>query len=460
MMALEAVAFDSVAVTDRAVRLHYRWKNRRCTYRIEIRGRGLRPPDPALAFRVGLAFAPYLSGFLSPNRLVVRAGALTLEEVRIWERWYTLGLAEKCYRHGLPVGTRVRCASDRVFARRKSRATRHSLLMNGGGKDSAVAAELLKRAGLRFRWLGLNESRAQRGVRAASGVSGVVTVEDGWETDLPLSDFRFFGTAPVLLYLDFVGLLVAEMSASQYLVVGNEKSADFGNLTYRGVEVNHQYTKSHGFETEFARYAREHLGSRVEFYSVLRPLYELQIAAAFARLPQYHRHFVSCNIGQAGEGGEWCGRCSKCAFTFLALYPFLGERALVEILGRNVLEDRELLPTFLALAGFLGHKPFECVGVPEEALAAVFLSRKGAAAPLVLRELRKRVPAARLREAARMVMANYDRRNLIPEKLQAPLEAAWLDLCEPRRRRASPRGDAAAPRRTGPRPGSRRAPRR
>ncbi len=445
--------FDSFAVTDRVVRLYYRWKNVRCTYRIEIRGRGLRPPDPALAFRVGLAFAPYLSGFLSPNGLVVRAGALTPDEVGIWERWYTLGLAEKCYRHGLPIGTRVRCESDRMFARRKPRPLRHALLMNGGGKDSAVAAELLKRAGLRFRWLSLNESRAQRGVRAASGVSDVVTVEDAWETDLPLSDFRFFGTAPVLLYLDFLGLLVAEMSGSRYLVAGNEKSAEFGNLTYRSVEVNHQYTKSHAFETELARYAREHLGSRVEFYSVLRPLYELQIAAAFARLPQYHRHFVSCNIGQAGDDGEWCGRCGKCAFTFLALYPFLGERALVGIFGRNVPEDPELLPIFLAVAGLEGHKPFECVGIPEEALAAVFLSRKRRPVPLAIRELRKRVPVERLREAARMVMANYDRTSLIPDTLRAPLETAWLALHRaPRRRRASPRGVAAAPRRTGPRP--------
>lgn len=430
-MAPEAVVFDSFAVTDRAVRLHYRWRDRRYTYRIEIRGRGLGPPNAALAFRIGLAFAPYFSGFLSPNRLVVRAGALTQEEVRIWERWYTLGLAEKCYRHGLPVGTRVQCESDRVFAPQTSRAMRHSLLMNGGGKDSAVAAELLKRAGLRFRWLCLGDNRARRGVRAASGVSGVVTVEDGWEMDLPLSDFRFLGPAPVLLYYDFVGLLVAEMSDSRYLVVGNEKSADFGNLTYRGVEVNHQYTKSHGFETEFARYGREHLGSRVEFYSVLRPLYELQIAAAFGRLPQYHRHFVSCNAGQVGGRCAWCGRCSKCAFTFLALYPFLEERALVTIFGRNVLEDRGLLPTFLSVAGLEGHKPFECVGVPDEALAAVFLSPKRAAMPLVLRELRKRVPAERLREAARMVMANYDRTNLIPEELRAPLEAAWLDLRQP-----------------------------
>jgi len=430
-MAREAVAFDGFGVTDRAVRLHYRWRDRRYTYRIEIRGRGLRPPAAALAFRVGLAFAPCLAGLLSPNRLVVRAGALAADEVRTWERWYTLGLAEKCYRHGLPVGTRVQCASDRGFPPLRSRATRGSLLMNGGGKDTAVAAELLKRAGLRFRWLCLGDNRAQRGLRAASGVSSVITVEDGWETDLPQADFRFPGPAPLLLYYDFVGLLVAEMSGSRYLVAGNEKSADFGNLTYRGVGVNHQYTKSHGFEAEFARYAREHLGSRVRFYSVLRPLYELQIAAVFGRLPQYHPHFVSCNVGQTGGRCEWCGRCGKCAFTFLALHPFLAERRLVEIFGRNLLEDAGLLPTFLAVAGLGDHKPFECVGIPDETLAAVFLSRRRAAASPVLRQLRARVPAERLQGAARRVMENYERDTLIPEELRAPLETAWRALRRP-----------------------------
>jgi len=391
---------------------------------------GSRPPDPALAFRVGLAFAPYFAGFLSPHRLVVRAGGLPEGERALWERWYTLSLAEKCFRYGLDVGTRIDCESDQSFKAGSSNPEGGALLMNGGGKDTVVAAELLRRAGIPFGWLSINEKPAQRLLRETFGAASFLRASAGWESLPPLKSFRYHGTAPVLLFYDFVGLLVAEMYGCRDLVVGNEKSADFGNLVYQGVEVNHQYTKSQAFEAVLAGYAREVLGSRVRFYSVLRPFFELQVAEVFSRLTAYHPHFMSCNEGQVGGRREWCGKCSKCAWTYLILAPFLPEAAMAAIFGRNLLEEAGLLPTYLELAGLQGHKPFECVGTPEEALAAVSLWPTGREEPLAVREVRSRVPAKRLAEAAGGLF-HYGSPGLIPEELHGPLREAYEALRRP-----------------------------
>ncbi len=43
---------------------------------------------------------------------------------------------------------------------------------------------------------------------------------------------------------------------------------------------------------------------------------------------------------------------------------------MVDIQGGDVLADETLLPLFEELLGLTGHKPFECVGTPEETAAA------------------------------------------------------------------------------------------
>ena len=137
-----------------------------------------------------------------------------------------------------------------------------------------------------------------------------------------MAAFRYQGMPPLLLFYDLAAVLAARMAGAGAVAVGNERSADFGNLSYRGLEVNHQYTKSDGFERELVELLGA-LGAGVRFYSPLRPLYELQIAEAFAALPRYHSHFMSCNEGQLGGRRQWCGRCAKCAFLALILEPFL-----------------------------------------------------------------------------------------------------------------------------------------
>lgn len=387
----------------------------------------LQPPDPALAFRVGLGLAPYFFSFLTPDRLLVRAGPLDDDERARWERWYTHGLAEKCYRQGLDPGTRVACEPRHdapAACAPDSHSRQGTLLMNGGGKDTAVAAELLRGAGVRARWLSVNEKPAQRALREASGDAPGPQVKGGWEKLPPVGAFRYQGQPPLLLFYDLAAVMAARMSGAAAVAVGNERSADFGNLVYRGLDVNHQYTKSGAFEHELSALLAS-LGCGVRLYSPLRPLYEVQIARAFAGLTRYHPHFMSCNVGQTGGRRQWCGRCPKCAFLALILGPFLSAEQTTAIFGRDLLDDAALLPTFLELAGLEGHKPFECVGRPEEGLAALACWPEARTPPLAVRELRARV-SPETREAARAeILHAWGPEGLIPPDLVAPIREAW-----------------------------------
>jgi hypothetical protein len=102
----------------------------------------------------------------------------------------------------------------------------------------------------------------------------------------------------------------------------------------------------------------------------LRPLSEIEIARRFSRYPTYFGVFRSCNTAfrQAREarGRHWCCDCPKCRFVFLALSPFVAKPDLINIFGRNLLDDETQSDGFAELCGLRANKPFECVGETSE----------------------------------------------------------------------------------------------
>jgi UDP-N-acetyl-alpha-D-muramoyl-L-alanyl-L-glutamate epimerase len=71
------------------------------------------------------------------------------------------------------------------------------------------------------------------------------------------------------------------------------------------------------------------------------------------------------------RGRYWCCNCPKCRFVFLALSPFIVKPDLVEIFGRDLLDDESQHDGFAELCGLREHKPFECVGETSESAAVM-----------------------------------------------------------------------------------------
>ena len=65
-------------------------------------------------------------------------------------------------------------------------------------------------------------------------------------------------------------------------------------------------------------------------------------------------------------------KCSKCASTFSLLYPFLDGKNIFSIFNGNLYVDNNLWNVFQALMDH-NHRPFECVGTPDEIAAAMFM---------------------------------------------------------------------------------------
>jgi hypothetical protein len=192
------------------------------------------------------------------------------------------------------------------------------------------------------------------------------------------------GHTPFSAYLAFLSLLVSSASGCRYIAFSNERSSNEGNTSYLGKTINHQWSKSFEFEEKFRRYSKKYLDNKAEYFSLLRPLYEIQIAGLFSRFPEKLDSFLSCNeafktdSGRKEPSGKWCCKCSKCLFAFSILYPFVNEKKLVVAFGENLFKNIELLPLAKELMGERGIKPLECVGTYRESLIAFFLSWKKA----------------------------------------------------------------------------------
>ncbi len=187
------------------------------------------------------------------------------------------------------------------------------------------------------------------------------------------------GHIPITAIVSCIALLTAATQGIDAVLMANERSASAGNLTWNGVEVNHQFSKSRRAERLLAEAVAE-IQDAPQIFSILRPASELGIARAFALLDRYHHVFTSCNrvfqLDPNERLGSWCCDCDKCRFVYLVLAPFRTPEQLTAIFGKDLLEDPEQYDGFALLTATGGDKPFECVGEVDECLAAISLLAK------------------------------------------------------------------------------------
>ncbi len=250
----------------------------------------------------------------------------------------------------------------------------------GGGKDSAVVIEILKNKGAIIGGFSLNEQKPQKDIAKIAGLRENISIKREIDSKIFAMNKRGFlnGHVPFSAFLSFLGLIVAYLFDYKNIAFAWEKSSSDPNLKYKNRWINHQWSKSLEFENLFKNYCKKNLLKNINFFSPLRDNSELEISKIFSEMKKYHFCFISCNNAYKlrGKKIKWCGQCPKCLSVFLTLAPFLEEKKLIKIFGRNLFEEKKLLDTLLKMAGRKDFKPFECIGTPNEIAKAARLSIK------------------------------------------------------------------------------------
>jgi hypothetical protein len=341
-----------------------------------------------LIFNLGMIEAlSYWKATCSP-KIEILAGNLNKEQIRWWKDLIFKGMGQFFFENKInftqPNFLKI-IAGNKFDDRPKSfqgKLNENKILVPvGGGKDSVVTIEYLKKLKKDLILFCLNPNENQKKIIEISGIRKKVFVKREIDKKLLELNQRGFlnGHTPFTAYLCFLSVLVAVLRGCKFIAFSNEKSSNEGNVKYLGKIINHQYSKSEEFEKKFRFYSKKYLAKNVECFSLLRNLYELEISALFSQFPQYFDAFLSCNVAFQTKSGtkkpikKWCGECPKCLFVFTSLYPFIGERV-IKIFGKNLFEDKKLLPLMLQLIGKKKFKPFECVGTKKESFLAFKLS--------------------------------------------------------------------------------------
>ena len=409
----------------------------------------LRGPDPerlatlssetidGLAFHLGLIeLLSYWKMACAPE-IVIKAGALDTAQAEWWRDLILHGMREFFFVNGIDfrradlfafvTSTRAGRPTARVDAELPAG---EDLVLVSGGKDSAFTLELLREAGHRVKALFLNPAPAARDVARVAGCERSVVVERTLDPAMLALNRRGYlnGHTPFSAYLAFLGAACAVVYGHRHVIVSNERSCDEPAAHYLGADVIHQYSKTYRFEGMVADYVRRHLATDARFFSLLRPLYELQVVKLFSAYARQFPVFRSCNRGS--KENAWCGRCAKCLAIFAALFPFVTETQIRGIFGEDLFARADLVPLARSLAGLTETRPLECVGAIEETLAAFHLSLEKAATrggplPPVLawfaEEVAPRYPG--LGATARRILGDWSDRHGLPPAYADALRA-------------------------------------
>jgi len=376
------------------------------------------------------------------KEIIVRAGYLNEEQIKWWKDLIMDGMGQFFYENKIdfrkPGFLTIKSQYQGIKHEPSLNQTNRILVPIGGGKDSIVTLETLKKAGKNIRCFSLNPTEAAIKILKKGCKNPIIVRRKIDQRLLELNRKGFLnGHTPFSAYLAFLSLLLARIFDFKYIALSNERSSNEGNVRYLGKEINHQWSKSFEFEKRFKDYYKKYLSKDIEYFSFFRPLYEIQIANLFSKYPKYFPVFLSCNEAYKTDSGrkkplkKWCGKCSKCLFAFAVLYPFVKQKDLAKIFGKNLFNDKSLVPIMEELIGEKRFKPFECVGTIKESLIAFYLSFKKAKRtgdmPFLLKYFEKRIlpKQKNLEQKTKGILASWDKENFLPKDFKKILKSEF-----------------------------------
>ena len=416
-------------------------------------------------FHLGLMeILSYWKATCSP-KIEIKAGYLNKEQIKWWKDLIIKGMGQFFYENRidfrgqnfLKIVSGKRDIIQKYYCKNPPNPLHkrgNYLVPIGGGKDSIVTLEILKKDKKEINCFSLNPTSAAEKIMKISGCKNPVIVERKIGRKLLELNQKGFlnGHTPFSAYLSFLGIFCAEIFDYKYIAFSQEQSSNEGNAKYLGKIINHQWSKSFEFEKKFRQYSKKYLTENAECFSFLRPFYEIQIAKIFSNFSDYFPIFLSCNEAYKTYSGtkkitkKWCGNCSKCLFVFSVLYPFIEEKKIVKIFkeparnasqtkcsdaGGNLFEKKELLSIMKELIGEKKIKPFECVGTKKECVIAFYLSlekfkseNKNATLPFLLDYFEKKISPKypNLKTDSKKIMKLWNKQNNLPKNFEKILK--------------------------------------
>lgn len=381
-----------------------------------------------IVFNLGMIEAMSYFKATCSKKVVIKCGKIDSYQENWFKKLYYLGLGEFRFINNIKIEkddfVEFISEGESLDITAYENELKGTIIPIGGGKDSNVTLELLKDVSNDNLAFVIGSKSVSMECARIAGFENNRIIEVKRVIDKNLIDLNqkgfLNGHTPFSAIVAFITYLCASLLGKKYIALSNEDSANESNV--EGENINHQYSKTIEFENDFREYAEKYLMQGPEYFSMLRPISELQIAMLFSRLEQYHKIFKSCNVGSKTEPWRWCCDCPKCLFVYTILSPFLYKEKLINIFEQDLFDRDDLLKTFIELCGYGETKPFECVGTYSEIRFSITkvikdLEKEGKELPYLLKYYKENFELSNDE-----LLTYYNENNNLPEDFETILK--------------------------------------
>jgi UDP-N-acetyl-alpha-D-muramoyl-L-alanyl-L-glutamate epimerase len=266
-----------------------------------------------------------------PENIIIDGYSIDAETAKFLTDIYENGLGEFAYRNGLSLRGKIRfpVAGNTCVDAPSVGLDQHALVAIGGGKDSLVSIESLRRLNIpqSITWIGSAPL-----IRSCAERTGLPLLNISRQLPAELFEMNkqgaLNGHIPVTAVNSAILVLSALLQNANQVVFSNERSASYGSLIEGTGEVNHQWSKGWSFERDFAAHVKRTIAADLHYYSLLRPFSELAVARQFAKTDFYDAHFSSCNRNFHILGERPAQRWSQMPFRVFSTCTVYAEAAL------------------------------------------------------------------------------------------------------------------------------------
>jgi len=267
------------------------------------------------------------------------------------------------------------------------------LALQSGGKDSILLAQKLHAASKPFTSFYISSADVYPEVidRLGMPVYTAKRILDHGALNAAKIAGGLNGHIPLTYVSLALGLLQAVLAGKNAVLSAIGHEGEEAHDWIGDLPVNHQWAKTWQAEQLFVEYVNRYISADIRVGSPIRQFSELSVAKQFVESSwtDFSRQFSSCNLGNYKQGApnqqlRWCGKCPKCANSYLLFAPFVPADDLQAVFQGDLFERDDLVETFKGLLDVDGvMKPFECVGEVDELRAAYHMAQaKGGYAAL------------------------------------------------------------------------------
>lgn len=310
------------------------------------------------------------------GRAVKLPRMIDARQAEIFDKIYQEGLSQFAFENKLTREDLAEFVGEGLCETARETMTRdEDLVLASGGKDSLLLMEMLREQG-----------RNACAMYITAQESYPAIIDEVCAPRKPLMIRREIdkaglkraggmnGHVPVTVINEALAVVQAVISGYDSIKLGIGMEGVEPHAWIGDLPVNHQWSKTAEAVTLMREYLRKYVTSSIEIDLPLSEYDELAIAKMFAEKcwDKYGRMFSSCNVANYKQDAnnrelKWCGKCAKCANSYLLFAPFVPYEEQLAIFGHDLFTDSDLTEIYKGLLGVDDvMKPFECIASIKE----------------------------------------------------------------------------------------------